>query len=103
MKKLGIFLVIVLTLILAAPNMSFADSERFDTFHSRSYYGHNDGDHRYYERHESHPYYYGERHEWHPYYYGYYGSPYPYYYVPSPYVLYGYGPSFGLNFGFTIR
>jgi len=47
MKKLGIFLVIVLTLILATPNISFAerfvDSEHFDTYSSR-YYGHRDWD-----------------------------------------------------------
>jgi hypothetical protein len=95
MKKLGIFLVIVLTLILATPNISFAErfsnSEHFDTFHSRSYHEH--------ERYERHPYYH-EHHERHPYYYGYYGSPYPYYYAPGPFI---YGPSFGLNFGFVIK
>ncbi|MGE5446543.1 MAG: hypothetical protein ACM3SR_18415 [Ignavibacteriales bacterium] len=104
MKKLGIFLVIVLTLILAIPNISFAErfTDSFETHHSRSYYGHRDWDDRYYghqERYERYPYYYEERHEWHPYYYGYYGSPYPYYYVPGPF----YGPSVGLNFGFVFR
>lgn len=63
MKKLGIFLIIVLTLILAIPNISFAErfTDSFEMHHSRSYYGHRDGDDRYYghhERYERHPYYY---------------------------------------------
>ncbi|SRR5579884_1547762 len=105
MKKLGIFLVVVLTLILAIPNISFADrfTDSFNTYHSRSYYGHRDWDDRYYEhheRHEWHPYYYGYYGYSYPYYYGYNGYPYPYYYEPAPFY---YGPSLGLNFGFIFR
>src|ERR1700737_1076722 len=106
MKKLGIFIVIVLTLILTIPNISFAqqfvDSEHFGTYHSRSYYGHRSGDDRYSERHdlhESQPYYYEEANESQPYYYEYYESPSTYYYVPGPfyYAPYGYGSSVDLN------
>ncbi len=94
MKKLSIFLVIVLTLILAIPNISRAErfTDSVDTYHSHYYYGYRDRDDRYYGHHE--------RYERDPYYYGYYGYPSPYYYEPAPFY---YGPSFGLNFGFVFR
>src|ERR671923_629101 len=105
MKKLGIFLIIVLTLILAIPSISFADRfiDSFNTYIPHSdYYGYYESPSPYYYEYPSH-YYYND------YEYRYYESPAPYYgYHEYPYSYYEsgpfyYGPSIGLGFGFRFR
>ena len=102
MKKLGIFLIIVLTLILAIPNISFADRfiNSFNTYipHSDYYRYYESPSSYHYEYYESHSPYYYRDYEYE--YYEYYEYPSPNYYESGPYY---YNPSAGLNFGFEFR